>query len=126
AFPGTFAAYSTNQLDAIVDVVGFYSPNNPEQLRNLTFVDPVRVVDTRADAGGPIGYRSDGSAVRPAPLAADGATERFLLSGKTFGKVTFPTNMTGILVDVTVVQPYASGGYVTLFAGAAASPPHAS
>src|SRR5207237_980989 len=56
---GTIAVYTTNQLDVILDVVGFWSPSNAAGVGNLKLVPPTRVLDTRGDAGGPVGVSAD-------------------------------------------------------------------
>src|SRR5262249_23232286 len=120
---GTVAVYSTNQLDLVLDVVGFYAPGNGVSAGpgNLRFVTPVRVLDTRGAPasgypGGPIGFNANGTAITPGPLPP-GPPRRFLLAGKTFGAVTFPGDLSGVLAHVTIVQPAASGGFVTLYPG---------
>src|SRR5204862_3440326 len=37
---GAFAVFSTNQLDVVVDVMGYWSPSNPNTAGVLTFVPP--------------------------------------------------------------------------------------
>src|SRR5262249_60943346 len=81
---GTFAIYSTNTLDVIVDVLGYWSPGSPDAAGNLTLINPTRVVDTRAGEGGPVGYGPGGSPITAGPCTP-GTARRFLLARKTFG-----------------------------------------
>src|SRR5205823_1987607 len=112
---GTFAVYSTNALDVIVDVVGYFAPSNLQgEVGQLTFVNPTRVVDTRAEAGGPIGLNADGSTVKAGTLTPN-ATRRFLLSGKSFAGLALPPDVKGVLANVTTLQSEPSGGFVTAF-----------
>src|SRR5205823_6511295 len=89
---------------------------------NLKLIPPTRVLDTRGDAGGPVGVSADGAS---GALTA-GSTRRFRLGGQTFGGVTFPPDTIGIVAHVTLSQDQPSGGYVTLFPGDARSAPIAS
>lgn len=125
---GTFAVFSTNRQDVIVDVMGYVSVANPPL--SQTFFNPVRVVDTRGlytpngDPGGvfAIGYDETGVAISPGQLPAD-TTRRYRLNGKSFGTVsqgnvvTFPSDVKGALMNVTIVQPAPSGGFLTIFPG---------
>lgn len=97
----------------------------PAPAGGLKLVPPTRVLDTRAAPFGPIGTNGDGTAVQAGPVAAN-QTRRFRLAGQTFGTVTLPSDVTGVLVNLTIVQPAASGGFVTLFPADLAAPPNAS
>src|SRR5205823_6442444 len=110
-----------------IDVVGYYASSNPPLLApgNLRFINPVRVVDTRGEAGGPIGLDPNGWPVVARPLAP-GDVRRFLVAGRSFGDFTFPSDVSGLLAHVTIVQGAASGGFVTLFPGDLAAAPNAS
>src|SRR5262249_32790020 len=130
-FAGTIAVYSTNRLDVVADVVGFYAPADTTGVAaraatsrpgHLRFRRPTRVLDARDEAGGPIGFDQNGAPVAAGTLSA-GGTRRFMLADKRFGSTTFPSDLSGILAHFTIVQPAASGGFVTLFPGDAASPP---
>jgi hypothetical protein len=127
---GRIAAYSTNRAHLIVDVVGYWSPDNQPALGDLRFVDPVRVLDTRAEAGGPLGFDAGGNPISAAPFTPNG-TRRFHIAGKSFGggfgaAEFFPNDVAGILAHVTTVQGAGSGGYVTIFPGDQPAPPNAS
>src|SRR5262249_5424262 len=111
---GTIAVFSTNQLDVILDVVGFYSPSNPAGVGNLKFINPTRVLDTRNEAGGPIGVNADGSAVTAGQIQTS-QTRTFRISGQTFAGFAFPSDVSGIIAHVTIAQPSAGGGYVVVF-----------
>src|SRR5207248_193802 len=72
---------------------------------NLRFIAPVRILDTRADAGGPIGINPDGTPVAAGAFLPN-TTRRFRLSGQTFTlglpgaggpSFTFPSQATGVL-----------------------------
>src|SRR5262249_47860380 len=117
---GTFALYSTNQLDAIVDVMGYWAPSNtsssPGVAGELTLVDPVRTGGTRTRLGPPL--RLPPRAARIAPAALNpGETRRFLLAGRTFSTLTLPPDVKGIMANVTIVQGGPSGGFLTAFPG---------
>src|SRR5262249_12107122 len=55
-YAGTLAVYPTNRLHVIIDVVGYWALSNLVSPGSLRLVAPLRVLDTRAEAGGPIGY----------------------------------------------------------------------
>src|SRR5207248_727028 len=71
------------------------------------------------------GADPDGTAVSAGPLTANGA-RRFRLGGQTFAGFSFPSDVTGVLVNVTIVQAQASGGFATVFPGDVQTPPNAS
>src|SRR5205814_2061501 len=50
---------------------------------NLRFITPVRIVDTRAEAGGPIGVDADGTPITAGKLQAN-QSRRFKVNGQTF------------------------------------------
>jgi hypothetical protein len=87
-------------------------------------IPPTRVVDTRpSDPPEIVTTGFDGTtraAIPPGPLQAN-TTHRFLINGKTFpqgtGTFTFPSDTYGVLANVTIVQPSASGGFVTVCPG---------
>ncbi len=115
---GTIDVFSTDAVDVVIDVVGYYSPSNPAGVGGLRFISPVRVVDTRptnqADQIFTVGFNSDGSPLQPGPVQAD--TRRlFKIAGQTFSGTQIPANATGILAHITNIQEGASGGFVTLF-----------
>src|SRR5262249_55500712 len=97
---------------------------------NLEFINPVRIVDTRpSDAGAGIvhlGYDEAGNSIPATPLAA-GSIRRFSVcnanknltfpQGTGGGTFSFPRNITGVLVNVTIIGPGPSGGFVTVFPG---------
>src|SRR5262249_566111 len=58
---GTFGIYSTNPSDVVVDVVGYWT-GDPLAAGDgaLSLIAPLRVVDTRGEAGGPIGLTTSG------------------------------------------------------------------
>jgi len=94
---------------------------------NLRLITPVRVVDTRAtDTAASIftiGFNPDGTPITPGRLTAN-ATRRFLINGKTFNigppgspTYTFPSDVKGVQINVTIVQDIGTGGFVTVFPG---------
>lgn len=111
---GTVKVYVSTEVEMIVDVVAFYSPLNAPA-GDLTLIPPVRVVDTRG--GQTVGFSPDGTAITPGPFAARGETRRYRLAGATVPDGTVPPNLTGVLLNVTIVQAGASGGFVTAFPG---------
>src|SRR5439155_563112 len=62
----------------------------------------------------------------PTPTPTAARPTRFLIGSRTFAGFTFPGDVTGLLVNVTIVGPGPSGGFVTLFPGDLPSPPNAS
>lgn len=96
-------------------------------LGNLALVGPVRIVDTRPAPDGPIGYTPTGGPIGAAPLAP-GSVTRFLVAGRSFGGIAIPASATGVLLNVTLVQGGAGGGFVTVYPGDGAgdAPPGAS
>src|SRR5204862_338446 len=88
----------------------------------LRFINPVRVLDTRASDGQIVtaGFNADGSPITAGQLAAN-SSRRFPISGKTLAQgsssFAFPGDVTGVLVNVTIVQAAPSGGFVTVFPG---------
>src|SRR5205823_8227717 len=62
---------------------------------NLRLITPVRVVDTRTEAGGPIGVSPGGRPILGGTLLA-GNNQRFLISGQTFAGFPFPSDVTGV------------------------------
>src|SRR5262249_43541117 len=83
-FAGTIAVFSTNALDLLVALVGFSAPSNPNAAGTPKFINPVRVLDTRGDSGGPIGLNADGSAVTAGRFTPN-SLRRFKLANATFG-----------------------------------------
>src|SRR5262249_15178626 len=125
---GTFEIFSTNELEVVVDLVAFWSPTNSTTLGSLKLLRPTRIFDSRqgsGEPGRPSGLSQDGTPLTPGTLAANNV-ERFGVNGRTFGDVTIPPDVKGVLVNVTVVQDGPSGGYVTLFSGDLTLPPNAS
>src|SRR5262249_38942091 len=117
---GQLAIYSTNALDVIVDVVGYFAPSNAaspfDAAGQLTLVTPMRVADTRSAPLGPIGYDAGGRAIAAGAFAAN-QTRRFAIGGQRFAGVGVPADARGILANVTIVQDGPSGGFVTAFPG---------
>jgi hypothetical protein len=89
----------------------------------VRLITPTRVVDTRATAPGIVttGYDAvTGAPITAGPIPA-GTVRRFRITGKSFpqggsGSFSFPTDVSGILCDVTVIGA-GGGGYVTVFSG---------
>src|SRR5207244_3815776 len=124
---GTPVATSTSTATATATTTGTVGPSS---VGNLRLINPVRVIDTRTGPSsplGPIGFRPGGVHVPAAQLQAN-TTTRFLIAGQTFAGTPFPADVTGLLLNVTIVSPGANigGGYVTVFPGDAAVAPNAS
>jgi len=121
---GQFGVYSTNSQHAIVDVVGYFSPSNPATIGHLQLVVPARVVDTRNGFGGPIGFTPNGPPITAGQLP-NNSTTRYLLNGQTFanGSLTVPGDVKGALLNATISQAVAGGGYLTVFPGSDATAP---
>lgn len=125
---GIAEVFSLVDVDVAIDVMGYFSLFDPG-LTQLTFVPPVRVVDTRgAEFGGPIGYDASGNPITTARPFADPEIRKFTIAGKTFqglinsgGTLTppgsFPADVKGLLINVTITQGAPSGGFVTAYPG---------
>lgn len=122
---GSVAIYSTNALDIAVDLLGYYTastvppPPGAVNAGNLTLITPLRVVDTRGAPDGPIGFelQPGGNFFVTTPRRFNpGETRRFKIAGSQFGSFTFPNDIKGVLINVTVVGG-PSGGFVTAFPG---------
>lgn len=75
---------------------------------------PFRVLDTRSDSGGPIGYNFDGSKVTAGPILA-GQARKFSIAGRTFGVNNIPGDIKAALFNVTLVAPGPSGGFLRIY-----------
>src|SRR5207248_339796 len=111
-----------SQLDVLVDLVGYYSPSAPALIGQPTFIDPVRVLDTRGpDVGGPIGYHPASPGQPPTPIEPGqlqpGTTVSYRVGGLSFAGFTFPSDLTGLLMNVTIVRgQYAgAGGWLVVY-----------
>src|SRR5262249_49360867 len=113
--------------NVIVDIVGYFAASNANTVGDLQFVTPARVVDTRGPGFGPIGFQPNGSPITAGQLA-NNSTTRYRLNGLTFSgsRLTLPPDVKGALVNVTIVQANAAGGFLTVYPGDAASPPNTS
>src|SRR5262249_37066358 len=91
------------------------------------FIQPVRVVDTRGAPDGPIGFQpGPGCSVISQGKLLDGTVTRFKIAGCTFNSTAIPPDATGLLVNVTLVQAQAAGGFLTVPPAAPPPPPNAS
>jgi hypothetical protein len=110
---GQFNIYTTSTTHLVVDILGYYSPNQTEgSSTGLLFSplsSPVRLLETRA--GEPVGCNRPG-----APLLA-GSTR----TQAARGTCTIPATAQGIVGNATTVNP--GNGYLTFFPSNLASPP---
>ncbi|MFN0112303.1 MAG: beta strand repeat-containing protein [Blastocatellia bacterium] len=112
---GTFNIYSTTITDLVVDVLGYYSPNQFDQngagLLFNPLPRPVRLLETRA------GF--NGCYTTGTPLGA-GSTRGQQAGGVCDG-MTIPASAQAIVGNATVVNPQ-TAGYLTFWPGDAVQP----
>ncbi len=99
-------------------------PPPPPITRNVQFITPVRIIDTRPSNPGQniqtIGFDQNGAPIQPGQLQPN-AVRRFSIAGRTFstaggGTYTVPSDINGVNLNVTIVGGPAEG-FVTIFPG---------
>ena len=109
---GAFKTYSSGATDFIIDVTGYYAPPGAGGFYFHPLSSPVRLVDTRPQAG------FEGCVPAVNPLGA-GST-----STLNIACTGVPAGAQAIVGNATIVSSQGQGGYLTLFPSG--SPPNAS
>jgi hypothetical protein len=109
---GEFRIFAERQIEAIVDISGYFAPPSAGGLFFHPLPKPVRLLDTRAGQGNCDSVNS--------PISA-GAN--LVVQGRgTCEGLTIPTAAQAIAGNVTVINPNAQSGFMTLYPNGVAQP----
>jgi hypothetical protein len=102
---GEFRIFAERQIEAIVDISGYFAPPSPGGLFFHSLPRPVRLLDTRAGQGNCDSVNSPISAGTNLVVQGRGACEG----------LTIPATAQAIAGNVTVINPNAQAGFITLY-----------
>lgn len=109
---GQFRIFAERQIEAIVDVSGYFAPPTTGGLFFHPLSKPVRLLDTRAGQGNCDSVNSPIGAGTNLVVQGRGACEG----------LTIPTTAQAIAGNVTVINPNAQAGFMTMYPNGVAQP----
>jgi len=109
---GQFRIFAERTLEAIVDVSGYFAPPGAGGLYFHPLASPIRLMDTRAGFGNCDNVGS--------PISA--GTNLVVQGRGTCEGLTIPTAAQAITGNVTVINPNAQAGFMTLYPNGVTQP----